>query len=112
MAPVKLYIYDLSNGLAKQLSGQLTGRQIDGIWHTSIVVFGKEVFYGQGIATTLPGRSHHGQPLQVVDLGETALDQETWEEYLEEMREHYTADKVRSGALNSILRIPPTERPT
>ncbi|KAJ7147552.1 PPPDE putative peptidase domain-containing protein [Mycena crocata] len=93
MASVKLYIYDLSNGLAKQLSAQLTGRQIDGIWHTSVVVFGKEVFYGQGINTTLPGRSHHGQPLQVVDLGETEIDESTWEEYLEEMREHYTADK-------------------
>ncbi|KAJ7645496.1 PPPDE putative peptidase domain-containing protein [Mycena polygramma] len=92
-APVKLYIYDLSNGLAKQLSAQLTGRQIDGIWHTSIVVFGKEVFYGQGINTTLPGKSHHGQPLQIVDLGETAIDEETWQEYLDEMRDHYTVDK-------------------
>ncbi|KAJ6508961.1 PPPDE putative peptidase domain-containing protein [Mycena sanguinolenta] len=93
MAPVQLYIYDLSNGLAKQLSAQLTGRQIDGIWHSSIVVFGKEVYYGQGISTSLPGKSHHGQPLQVVDLGETSIDQETWEEYLQEMRDHYTADK-------------------
>ncbi|KAJ7071850.1 PPPDE putative peptidase domain-containing protein [Mycena belliarum] len=98
MAPVKLYIYDLSNGLAKQLSAQLTGRQIDGIWHTSIVVeftpgHAQEVFYGQGINTTLPGRSHHGQPLQIVDLGDTAIDEETWQEYLEEMRDHYTADK-------------------
>jgi desumoylating isopeptidase 1 len=30
--PVKLYVYDLSDGLAKQLSLQLTGKQIDGIW--------------------------------------------------------------------------------
>ena len=29
---VKLYVYDLSNGLAKALSLPLTGRQIDGIW--------------------------------------------------------------------------------
>lgn len=75
MEPVKLYVYDLSNGMAKSLSRQLTGRQIDGIWysmessrtfcgplhddrHTSIVVYGKEVFYGQGIAVTAPGRSH------------------------------------------------------
>ncbi|KAF7314207.1 hypothetical protein MKEN_00892900 [Mycena kentingensis (nom. inval.)] len=90
---VKLYVYDLSNGLAKQLSAQLTGRQIDGIWHTSVVVFGKEVFYGQGISVTQPGKSHHGQPMQVVDLGETAIDEETWEEYLDEMRSVYTADK-------------------
>ncbi|KAJ7175718.1 DUF862-domain-containing protein [Mycena filopes] len=93
MAKVQLYVYDLSNGMARQLSAQLTGRQIDGIWHTSIVVFGKEVFYGQGINTTLPGKSHHGQPMQIVDLGETAIDQETWHEYLDEMRDHYTADK-------------------
>ncbi|KDR82390.1 hypothetical protein GALMADRAFT_237672 [Galerina marginata CBS 339.88] len=91
--PVKLYVYDLSNGMARQLSRQLTGRQIDGIWHTSIVVFGKEVFYGQGISTTAPGRSHHGQPLQVVDLGETAIDEETFNDYLQEIREHYTTDK-------------------
>ncbi len=32
MSKVQLYVYDLSNGLAKQLSRQLTGRQIDGIW--------------------------------------------------------------------------------
>ncbi|KAI0670928.1 DUF862-domain-containing protein [Trametes maxima] len=93
MSKVQLYVYDLSNGLAKQLSRQLTGRQIDGIWHTSVVVFGKEVFYGQGISITQPGMSHHGQPLQVVDMGETALDEDTFNEYLTEMREHYTADK-------------------
>ncbi|KAL1745277.1 PPPDE putative peptidase domain-containing protein [Schizophyllum fasciatum] len=92
-SPVKLYVYDLSNGLAKQLSLQLTGRQIDGIWHTSVVVFGKEVFYGQGISITQPGRSHHGQPMEIINMGETAIDEETFNEYIEEMRQHYTADK-------------------
>ncbi|KIM42944.1 hypothetical protein M413DRAFT_443767 [Hebeloma cylindrosporum] len=90
---VQLYVYDLSNGMARQLSRQLTGRQIDGIWHTSVVSFGKEVFYGQGINITAPGRSHHGAPLQIIDIGETALDEATFDEYLEEMRAHYTADK-------------------
>lgn len=37
----------------------------------------------------------HGQPVQVLDMGETALDQETFNDYLTEMRTHYTADKVR-----------------
>ncbi|KAH0832170.1 hypothetical protein J3R83DRAFT_13083 [Lanmaoa asiatica] len=93
-APVKLYVYDLSNGMARQLSLQLTGRQIDGIWHTSVVVFGKEIFYGQGISTTQPGKSHHGSPLRIVDMGETAIDEDTFDDYLAAMREHYTADKV------------------
>ena len=34
-SPVELYVYDLSNGMARQLSAQLTGRQIDGIWYPS-----------------------------------------------------------------------------
>jgi hypothetical protein len=29
---VKLYIYDLSNGMVRAMSSQLVGRQIDGIW--------------------------------------------------------------------------------
>jgi hypothetical protein len=36
----------------------------------------------------------HGAPMQVLDMGETSIDEETFIEYLEEMRSHYTADKV------------------
>jgi hypothetical protein len=75
-SPVKLYVYDLSRGMARAMSMQFLGRQIDGIWysptfesscehhltrslrHTSVVVFNKEVFYGQGIFITAPGQSH------------------------------------------------------
>ena len=32
--PVYVYVYDLSQGMARMLSGQLLGQQIDGIWHT------------------------------------------------------------------------------
>ncbi len=38
--------------------------------------------------------SQHGQPMQILDMGETALDEQIFEEYLAEMREQYTADKV------------------
>lgn len=30
-------------------------------------------------------------------MGETAIDEETFNEYLEEIRMHYTADKVSSS---------------
>ncbi|MED6268387.1 hypothetical protein CHARACLAT_021919 [Characodon lateralis] len=43
---VKLYIYDLSRGMARQLSPVMLGRQLDGIWHTGVVVHGKEFFFG------------------------------------------------------------------
>lgn len=32
--------------------------------------------------------------MQMIDMGETALDEETFQQYLTEIREHYTADKV------------------
>ena len=36
----------------------------------------------------------HGQPLQIIDTGETALDEQIFEEVLAGMRDHHTADKV------------------
>ena len=38
-SPVELYVYDLSNGMARQLSAQLTGRQIDGIWYSLVLYY-------------------------------------------------------------------------
>ncbi|OZJ06812.1 hypothetical protein BZG36_00002 [Bifiguratus adelaidae] len=78
MASVQLYVYDLSQGMARQLSMGLTGRQIDGIWHTSVVAFDMEVFFGQGIHITAPGQSHHGTPVEKVDMGETFIPQEVF----------------------------------
>lgn len=46
------------------------------------------------LCTKRPTYGQHGQPLQILDMGETALDEQLFEEYLTEMREHYTADKV------------------
>ena len=33
-------------------------------------------------------------------MGETAIDQDTFHDYLEEMKEHYTADKVSRPEIN------------
>jgi hypothetical protein len=41
--------------MAKSMSKQLTGTQIDGIWHTGIVVYGKEFYFGGGISYDYPG---------------------------------------------------------
>ncbi|XP_030320372.1 desumoylating isopeptidase 1 isoform X3 [Calypte anna] len=69
--PVKLYVYDLSKGMARRLSPLMLGlimteswfypggrtheelwllqrKQLDGIWHTSIIVHKDEFFYGSG----------------------------------------------------------------
>lgn len=38
-------------------------------------------------------------------MGETSIDEDTFEEYLTEMRDHYTADKVSSftSSINSLV---------
>lgn len=42
---ITLYVYDLSNGMARQFGQQLTGRAIEGIWHTALVLYGMESKY-------------------------------------------------------------------
>jgi len=51
---VKLYAYDLTQGMAAQMAPMLIGRPLEAVWHTSIVVYNTEYFYGQGIMTSQP----------------------------------------------------------
>ncbi|XP_025163508.1 uncharacterized protein LOC105190522 isoform X2 [Harpegnathos saltator] len=52
---VELYIYDLTKGMAAMMSRLLIGRQLDGIWHTAIVAYGREYFFGPaGIQSIRP----------------------------------------------------------
>ncbi|CEH12260.1 Uncharacterized conserved protein [Ceraceosorus bombacis] len=89
--PVMLYVYDLSNGLAASLSQQLTGRYFPAIYHTSIVVHSREIFFGQGIDIARPGQTHHGAPLETHLLGETSVDEHTLMELVDSMKERYSA---------------------
>ena len=89
---VDLYVYDLSQGLARQFSIQFLGTQIDAIYHTSIVFDGIEYFFGQGIQSCLAGTSHHGEPMEVRRLGKTSLPMEVIIEYLESLKTIYTAE--------------------
>lgn len=56
MSQIKLRVYDISHGLAKQLSMAFIGRQIDVVPHTGVEVFGKEFFFGGGIVVSAPER--------------------------------------------------------
>jgi len=87
---VSLYLYDLSQGLAKNLSQALTGTQIDGIWHTSVVVFQREYYFGQGILSAMPGTTAHGSPVRVFDMGSTNIPKDVFLEYIQRLREVYT----------------------
>ncbi|KAJ0113445.1 hypothetical protein Patl1_01605 [Pistacia atlantica] len=89
---VSLNVYDLSQGLARQLSTTFLGKAIEGIWHTGVVVYGNEYFFGGGIQHTPAGTTPYGTPLRVVDLGVTHVPKDVFEIYLQEISPRYAAE--------------------
>eukprot|EP00871_Galdieria_phlegrea_P000421 jgi/Galph1/137/GphlegSOOS_G4767.1 len=90
---VTLHVYDLSQGLAKQWSQALLGTRIEGIWHTGIVVFAKEFFFGGGICVEKPGQTPYGSPLKTVELGYTSKTLADFENFLSSIRHKYSFEK-------------------
>ena len=68
---VTLYYYDLSKRFASALSTILLDQYEEGIWHTSVGVFGKELYYYGNILSCEPGKSQFGQPTKSLSLGST-----------------------------------------
>jgi len=89
---VSLNVYDLSQGLARQLSTTFLGRTIEGIWHTGLVVYGSEYYFGGGIQSSPVGTTPYGTPIRVADLGVTHVPKDVFETYLEEIGPRYTAE--------------------
>jgi hypothetical protein len=79
----------------------MIGKQIDGIWHTGIVVYGKEFYFGGGISYDLPactpfGKQRHltnfvaGQPTKRIELGETEVPEDIFMELLRDVAPRFT----------------------
>ncbi len=51
---ISIYLYDITNGMAKSLSPMLLGKLIEGVWHTGLVAYGSEYYYGGGICVGAP----------------------------------------------------------
>lgn len=87
---VVIYVYDLTHGMAAQFSEGLIGKRIEGVWHTAVVVYGKEFFYGGGIQSTDPGCSMAGQPHQVIPIGNTNIPREIFLEFCREVSPRFS----------------------
>ncbi|XP_046620819.1 uncharacterized protein LOC124305428 isoform X3 [Neodiprion virginianus] len=80
---VELYIYDLTKGMAAVMAQMLIGRNLEGIWHTAIVAYGREYFFGPtGIQSVRPGGTELGEPLKVEKVGDTYLPYSVFLEYI------------------------------
>ena len=94
---VHLLVYDLSRGLARDMSMGLLGFQLDAIYHTSIQLNGREYVYDGGIVSIVPGSSHLGRPMQQIPLGKTQLPMDVVDEYLDSLRPIFTAEVGRGS---------------
>jgi len=93
MSDVILNVYDISQGMAKQMLGPLIGRNVDGIWHTGVVVYGTEFFFGGGICQMPPKTTPYGYPVKEINLGKTEVPEELFMEYLSNISPEYTPEK-------------------
>ena len=90
MTKVVLHLYDLSQGMARAMSMGIIGKQLDGIWHSGIAVFGIEYFYGGGICAAPAGRAIPHLNYQEISLGETAKSQIELETFLQSINHRFT----------------------
>lgn len=68
---VTLHLYDLSRGVANALSPWLLPEPLEGIWHTGLVVYGKEYYFGGDIYYDSPGETGFGRPRLSIHMGTT-----------------------------------------
>ncbi|RNF10414.1 putative endo-beta-N-acetylglucosaminidase [Trypanosoma rangeli] len=85
---VQLYCYDMSGGMAANLSALLIGHHLDAIWHTAIVVYGKEFYFdgGVGVVHESPGQTRFGAPKRIEVLGETTKTEAEFREWTQQQR--------------------------
>lgn len=87
---VVLYIYDISNGMAASFGQMIIGKHVEAIYHTSLVVFGKEFYFSGGICYDPPGTTAFGRPIKTLDMGVTELTVSDLFEYLQAIKEKYS----------------------
>lgn len=76
--------------MARSMSQAIIGKQLDGIWHSGIVVFGVEYFYGGGICAAPAGHAIPHLPYQEISLGETSKTQVELEFFLQSINHRFT----------------------
>ena len=91
---VYLAIYDLSRGMASQMSPQFLGQQIEAIYHTGIRCFNKEFYFGGGIQCSPIGffeRNSGLMPMRLQNLGRTNKTEMELRTYINSITSQWTA---------------------
>ena len=103
---VQLLVYDLSRGMAVTMSQQILGQQIEGIWHTGVLVFDIEYYFGGGIQAQQAGmfaRQHQMPPTRILDIGVTSKTKNDLQAFLLSIHNRFNAstyDLTRNNCNN------------
>lgn len=89
---VTLLEYDITMGMARSMSMMFLGQQVDAVYHTSLLVYGREYYFGGGILNDAPRTTPFGKPINEVPLGETEIPREVFEDFLKDIAYKYTAE--------------------
>ena len=90
--PVQIYQYDLTNGLLRTMGRNLIGKNIEGIWHTSCVVYGIEYYYQGGIQMAKPETTPFGKPYRKLNYGSTTITQKEFEKHINTLHSKFNAN--------------------
>ena len=84
---LRIYVYDASYGLAESVAPVFLDKKIDAIYHTSIVMCGREYYFGlRGIVDNVPMDSGFGTPIEVLNFGTSQVDCGEFREWIDVMR--------------------------
>lgn len=98
---VAIHVYDLSKGLVRRFSPALVGREIAGLWHTGIVVYGFEYFFEGGVQRTPKGLTRFGTEYEVLAHGTTSVVLADFEEWVRtETRQRFQLHHYRATSNN------------
>jgi hypothetical protein len=87
--PVELLLYDITQGNSELFSSVLLGKKFEAIYHSSILVHGKEFWYGGNIFMSVPPMSQHFGPT-LEKSSKMKLQQSTYLPHLKSVHIGYT----------------------
>ena len=81
-----------SMGRSKTFSPMMLGKVVEGVWHTSVVVFNKEYYFQGGISIDQPKTTPFGIPVKTISIGTTELTEADLNEFLIDVKPQYTPE--------------------
>ncbi|XP_017493006.1 PREDICTED: uncharacterized protein LOC108381110 [Rhagoletis zephyria] len=73
----------MSKGMARAFSAMIIGKELPGIWHTAVIAYDREYFFGgMGVVSCPVGATNLGEPDQILPLGRTQVPYSLFLEYI------------------------------